>query len=612
MGDPIDDGYQMPPEWEPHTRCWMAWPCNEETFTDLTVARRAYAAVARAIARFEPVTMVANAQHIEDARARCGDGVECSPLELEDSWLRDTGPTYLIDRQGGLAGVDWPFNNYGEIDPNYDNDRLIARRLLSRSGARRFEAPITLEGGAIHTDGQGTLLTTENVVLNPNRNPGLTKQDADEVFRVHLGVEKVIWLDKALDIDGEYAPALVQKALVTSLLSAGLGSYGDIPEAEANAIARPLIDKAIALDENLAEAYAVSGLLMGAEENATPEQAIAAYEHALTLNPNLDNARTWLASEYNYVGRSSEARALYEAVVNRDPLFGPAFKNLIQEYLRTSDFDLGNTLIGRVERIVGETIDVHGAWGMVAVSQGETARAIRHLRRVYEDNPSSSVTLIWYGFTLGQIGEFETVAEIAHPIMKIGALRVLGRHDEARALLEPMSPVTDFNFILNRALYFYINSREYDEAVAYAEQHFDNLDALLEHFANPDGWNGGFMAPLAFSYLQVGRELEFKQLTDARAESLRQQRSAGANNNGLRFNEAELAALTGTDEEVLERARRLVDNDDVGVRYFESPIFDRMKENAEFQKLGAILEKRANDERAKLGLEPYQVIAETT
>jgi agmatine deiminase len=201
MGDPIDAGYRMPPEWAPHTRCWMAWPCNQETFTDLPVARQAYAAVARAIARFEPVSMIANARHIEDARAQCGDRVECFPLEIEDSWVRDTGPTYLVDRRGGLAGVDWPFNNYGEIDDNYENDKRIAQRLLERSGGRRFEAPFILEGGAIHTDGRGTLLTTESVVLNQNRNPGLTKAEAEEVFRTHLAVEKVIWLDKALDID---------------------------------------------------------------------------------------------------------------------------------------------------------------------------------------------------------------------------------------------------------------------------------------------------------------------------------------------------------------------------------------------------------------------------
>ncbi len=201
MGYPIDDGYHMPAEWAPHARCWMAWPCAEETFPDLGLAREAYAQVARTIAGFEPVTMIANPENVADARMLCGDAVELVALAIDDSWSRDTGPTYLVDGRGGLGGVDWPFNNYGEIDPHYHNDKLLARRLLERSGAQRFEAPIILEGGAIHTDGRGTLLTTENVVLNPNRNPGLTKADADEVFRAHLGAKKVIWLDKALDVD---------------------------------------------------------------------------------------------------------------------------------------------------------------------------------------------------------------------------------------------------------------------------------------------------------------------------------------------------------------------------------------------------------------------------
>jgi len=201
MGYPIDDGYRMPPEWAPHARCWMAWPCAEETFPDLARARAAYAAVARAIARFEPVAMIANPEDVAGAKKLCGDAVELVALAIDDSWSRDTGPSYLVDGRGGLGAVDWPFNNYGELDPHYDNDKLLARRILERSGGRRFEAPIILEGGAIHTDGQGTLLTTENVVLNPNRNPGLTKADANEIFRVYLGAEQVIWLDEALEVD---------------------------------------------------------------------------------------------------------------------------------------------------------------------------------------------------------------------------------------------------------------------------------------------------------------------------------------------------------------------------------------------------------------------------
>jgi agmatine deiminase len=178
----------------------MAWPCEEETFPDLPAARRAYAAVARAVARFEALRMVANPEDVAEARRLCGEAIRVDALPIDDAWTRDTGPTYLLDGRGQLAGVDWPFNGYGKFEP-YDKDAAMARWMLERSGARRFEAPIILEGGAIHTDGRGTLLTTESVVLNPNRNPGLTAAEADEVFRAYLGVEEVIWLDRALEVD---------------------------------------------------------------------------------------------------------------------------------------------------------------------------------------------------------------------------------------------------------------------------------------------------------------------------------------------------------------------------------------------------------------------------
>ncbi len=201
MPPPADEGFFMPPEWTAHRRCWMAWPCQPETFSDLEAVRSAYVDVACAIARFEPVSMVANPSDAEDARRRCGEGIEVVPLVTEDSWTRDTGPTYLVDGRGNLAGLDWPFNGYGELYDDYEEDAALARRMLESAGVRRFEAPITLEGGAIHTDGKGTLLTTESVVLNPNRNPGLTRAEAEKVFRACLGVKKVIWLDTALEDD---------------------------------------------------------------------------------------------------------------------------------------------------------------------------------------------------------------------------------------------------------------------------------------------------------------------------------------------------------------------------------------------------------------------------
>jgi len=200
MSVPRDEKFRMPPEWARHRGCWMGWPCHGDT-PDLEATRDAYAAVARAIARFEPLLMVARPADLEDARRRCGKSVQIKGVPIDDAWTRDTGPTYLVDGRGGLAGVDWRFNCWGEIYEGWENDRVLGRWMLEDSNALRFEAPIFLEGGAIHTDGQGTLLTTDNVVLNPNRNPGLTRKEADEVFRAFLGVEDVIWLENALEVD---------------------------------------------------------------------------------------------------------------------------------------------------------------------------------------------------------------------------------------------------------------------------------------------------------------------------------------------------------------------------------------------------------------------------
>ncbi|MGF1629579.1 MAG: agmatine deiminase [Kiloniellaceae bacterium] len=199
---PVDDGFHMPAEWAPHERCWMAWPCRESLWGDgLGAARDAYAAVARAIAGFEPVTMLTNAQELAEAEARCGATVTCEALPLDDSWMRDSGPSFVIDGQGGLAGIDWRFNAWGDKFQPYDQDALIAGRLLERLAVRRYAAPLVLEGGSIHVDGEGTLLTSEECLLHPNRNPDLDRAAIEDLLRRYLGVSAFVWLGQGLDKD---------------------------------------------------------------------------------------------------------------------------------------------------------------------------------------------------------------------------------------------------------------------------------------------------------------------------------------------------------------------------------------------------------------------------
>ena len=142
----------MPAEWEPHRRCWMAWPCREDLWGDrMDEVRDAYADVAKAIAQFEPVTMVALPDDIAEVSLRCGNGVSAFPLEIEDSWMRDSGPTFVVDGKGKLGGVDWVFNGWGG-KYSHKIDARIAEAVIGKVDAEHFACPLVTEGGALSVD----------------------------------------------------------------------------------------------------------------------------------------------------------------------------------------------------------------------------------------------------------------------------------------------------------------------------------------------------------------------------------------------------------------------------------------------------------------------------
>jgi agmatine deiminase len=192
---PAAEGFVMPPEWADHERCWMAWPSRPGNWGDrLEAARDAFAEIARAIAEYEPVTIVAAPADMADASLRCGKTVDILMLDVAEAWMRDTGPTFVTGPNGELAGVDWQFNGWGGKVEGIEVDKAATAYILDRLRARRFPAPIVLEGGAIHVNGAGSVLTTESVLLNPNRNPGLGKPAAEAILRDYLGIGQVVWL----------------------------------------------------------------------------------------------------------------------------------------------------------------------------------------------------------------------------------------------------------------------------------------------------------------------------------------------------------------------------------------------------------------------------------
>jgi agmatine deiminase len=186
----------------------MGWPCRRELWGEtLERARADYATVANAIAAFEPVTMIANpGADAADAQAACGAGVEILELPLDDSWLRDCGPIYVRAATGARLAVHFGFNAWGEKFTGWAHDAALGARIAAALGDPVREAPMILEGGSINSDGAGRLLTTEQCLLHPNRNPSLSRVDIEATLRAALGVETIVWLGQGLledrDTDG--------------------------------------------------------------------------------------------------------------------------------------------------------------------------------------------------------------------------------------------------------------------------------------------------------------------------------------------------------------------------------------------------------------------------
>lgn len=204
---PRDDGFAMPAEFSPHQATWMSWPAREDLWGGrLDDAKDEWAATARAIGAFEPVTMVCDPGQAGDVRNRCGSAAEPLEVPIDDSWLRDNGPIFVTNPSGEVALVHFGFNSWGGKYLPFDRDAALPEALAAHFGIRRYVAPFVLEGGSFFVDGEGTVLTTEQCLLNPNRNPSMSREEIEGGLRSFLGVDTVIWLPHGLvedrDTDG--------------------------------------------------------------------------------------------------------------------------------------------------------------------------------------------------------------------------------------------------------------------------------------------------------------------------------------------------------------------------------------------------------------------------
>ena len=213
---PKQDGFRMPGEFEPQQHIFMVWPQRPDNWRQgAKPAQRAYAEVAKAIAKHTPVTMLVNNSQYANCRARLPEHIRVVEMSSDDAWVRDSGPTFVVNDKGEIRGVDWIFNAWGGlVDGLYfpwANDDAVAQKICDLVGVDSYRTDadscpagldFILEGGSIHVDGEGTLITTEMCLLNPDagRNvPNLDKEQVEMMLKEYLNLEKIIWIKDGID-----------------------------------------------------------------------------------------------------------------------------------------------------------------------------------------------------------------------------------------------------------------------------------------------------------------------------------------------------------------------------------------------------------------------------
>lgn len=219
--------WRMPSETAAQDRIWMAFPPEGYTLgdsaEDADEARSTWSAVANAIVEFEPVTVVVDPADVAVARRYLAGEVELLEAPLDDAWMRDIGPTFVIDEDGTLGGVDWVFNGWGQQSwARWERDSAIAREIIRASGAKLISSDLVNEGGGINVDGNGTVLVTETVQRDPGRNPGISRADVEAELLRTIGAEHAIWLPRGLTRDSERFGTRGHVDIVATIPSSGV------------------------------------------------------------------------------------------------------------------------------------------------------------------------------------------------------------------------------------------------------------------------------------------------------------------------------------------------------------------------------------------------------
>ncbi len=217
----------MPHEGDRHERLWLAWPTRGytlgETAAAAQTARRTWAAVANAAAQFEPVSVVVHPRDADIAASLLDPQIEIREREIDDAWIRDSGPSFVLDETGHLGAVTWVFNGWGQQEwASWDLDATLGPAVAQWAGAQRVDSPLVNEGGGIHVDGLGTVLVTETVQRDPGRNPTASHADIEAELARTVGATTVVWLPRGLTRDADTYGTRGHVDIVATISSPGV------------------------------------------------------------------------------------------------------------------------------------------------------------------------------------------------------------------------------------------------------------------------------------------------------------------------------------------------------------------------------------------------------